>query len=93
MFYGQEFDKETGLLNFSYRMFDARIGRFFAVDPLYSGYPHYSPYLFAGNKPILFIDYLGLSEGKINWYVVGKGTVGLISGVSGTVVGIPLVLG
>ena len=33
-------------------MHDPRIGRFFAVDPLAPKYPHYSPYMFSGNRVI-----------------------------------------
>lgn len=33
---------------------------FFAVDPLEKKYPFYTPYQFAGNKPIAAIDYEGL---------------------------------
>jgi hypothetical protein len=34
------------------------------VDPLTSSYPWYTPYQFAGNKPIAFIDLDGLEEYK-----------------------------
>ena len=43
-------------------MHDPRIGRFFAVDPLASEYPWYTPYQFAGNMPIAAIDLDGLEE-------------------------------
>lgn len=49
-FQGQEKDDgikgEGNSLNYTYRMHDARIGRFFAPDPLESKYPFYSPYQF-----------------------------------------------
>lgn len=32
------------------------------MDPLTSSYPWYTPYQFAGNKPIRFIDLDGLEE-------------------------------
>ena len=55
-FQGQEKDDEIkgegNSLNYKYRMHDARIGRFFAVDPLTSKYPHYTPYSFSGNRLI-----------------------------------------
>ncbi len=38
------------------------IGRFLSVDPLTRSYPWYTPYQFAGNKPIAFIDLEGLEE-------------------------------
>ncbi len=37
-------------------MYDPRLGRWFAVDPLASKYPSLSPYNFVGNSPIKFID-------------------------------------
>ena len=48
-FQGQEKDTETGLVNYKYRMHDPRIGRFFAIDPLASKYPHNSVYAFSEN--------------------------------------------
>jgi hypothetical protein len=37
-------------MNFTYRMHDPRIGRFFAVDPLFREYPYNSTYAFQENK-------------------------------------------
>jgi len=66
-FQGQEKDDEIkgegNSLNYKYRMHDPRVGRFFAVDPLTSKYPHYSPYQFSGNKVIQFVELEGLEEG------------------------------
>ena len=48
-------------------MYDSRIARFFAVDPLASKYPELSPYHFTGNNPIRFVDFDGQDFGiKIN---------------------------
>jgi hypothetical protein len=44
-------------------MHDPRIGRFFAVDPLASKYPHYTPYSFSGNKVIANVELEGLETG------------------------------
>lgn len=59
-FQGQEKDDEVkgsgNSINYKYRMHDARIGRFFAVDPLASQYVPISPYAFVANNPIIFID-------------------------------------
>lgn len=38
--------------------------RFISVDPLASDYPFYTPYNYAGNKPINKIDIDGMQEGK-----------------------------
>ncbi len=52
-FQGQEQDDEVkgegNSLNYTFRMHDPRVGRFFAVDPLASKYPHNSPYAFSEN--------------------------------------------
>lgn len=53
--------------DFGARMYDPRVGRWFATDPLAHKYPFLSPYLYSGNSPILFTDYNGEDFGiKIN---------------------------
>jgi RHS repeat-associated protein len=63
-FQGQEKDDELkgkgNSLNYTFRMHDPRIGRFFAVDPLTAKYPYYSPYQFSGNRVIDMIELEGL---------------------------------
>lgn len=65
-FQNQEIDSEIkgdgNSSNFKYRMYDPRIVRFFAVDPLTSKYPHYTPYSFSGNKLIAYVELEGLEE-------------------------------
>ena len=55
-FNGQEKDDEIkgegNQLNFKFRAYDPRLGRFFAVDPLARKFPFWTPYQFAGNTPI-----------------------------------------
>jgi RHS repeat-associated protein len=53
----------TGFQDYGFREYDSRIARFISVDPLTSKYPWYTPYQFAGNKPIKYIDIDGLEEG------------------------------
>ena len=69
-FNGQEGDGEIygDKLNyaFTYRMYDARIGRFWSVDPLKKIYPYYSSYQFAGNSPIWAKELEGLEPGTVN---------------------------
>lgn len=43
-------------------MHDARLGRFFAVDPLAPEYPHNSPYAFSENRVIDAIELEGLEK-------------------------------
>ena len=67
-FNGQEKDDEVcgngNSINFKYRMYDARVSRFFAVDPLVKKYPYWTPYQFAGLMPIRFLELEGLEPGE-----------------------------
>ena len=55
-FQGQEMDNELkgegNSLNYTFRMHDPRVGRFFAKDPLAKSYPWNSPYTFSENRVI-----------------------------------------
>gem|GEM_PF-3674828 len=63
---GQESDSEVnGKGNsyfYKYRMSDARLNRFFSVDPLRKKFPYYSSFQFSGNKLIDHIEFEGLEE-------------------------------
>jgi len=65
-FNGKENDNEvagTGnWQNYGMREYDARVCRFISVDPLTAKFPWYTPYQFAGNKPIIAVDLDGLEE-------------------------------
>lgn len=61
---GKERDEETGLYYYGARYYVAWLCRFVSVDPLQHEYPHYTPYQYAGNKPITYIDLDGLEEAK-----------------------------
>jgi RHS repeat-associated protein len=65
-FQGQETDNEIkgegNSVNYTYRMHDARLGRFFSRDPLASKYPMYSPYHFSSNQPIHSNELEGLES-------------------------------
>lgn len=75
-FQGQE--KDDGVkgvgnsYNYTYRMHDSRLGRFFAVDPLASKYPHYSTYQFSGNKLIAHVEFEGLEERYFTGYLLNQ---------------------
>ncbi len=65
-FNGKENDKEGkgdgNQQDYGMRIYDPRLGKFYSVDPLTKKYPHYTPYSFAGNKPIRYIDRDGEEE-------------------------------
>lgn len=72
-FNGQEKDDEiTGSsgshLNYKFRMYDSRIARFFAVDPIAAQYPMLTPYQHSSLNPIWNIELEGL-EGKPFFFV------------------------
>ena len=65
-FQGQEKDDEIkgggNSINFKFRMYDPRLGRFFAVDPLAAKYAYNSPYAFSENRLIDAIELEGLEK-------------------------------
>src|SRR5699024_6629959 len=62
-FNGKENDQEIpGWQDYGMREYDRRTARFISVDPLANDYPSYSPYQFAGNKPIWATDRDGKEE-------------------------------
>lgn len=52
-FTGQEYDDEFGLHNFRARLYDAELSMLYAYDPAAQGF---SPFGYAGNNPVLYID-------------------------------------
>ena len=69
-FQGEENDDEIkgygNSVNYTYRMHDPRLGRFFAIDPLYKDYAWNSPYAFSANRVIDGIELEGLEVILIN---------------------------
>jgi RHS repeat-associated protein len=61
-FNGKETDSETGTQDYGMRIYDTRLGKFLSVDPLASKFAFYTPYQFAGNKPIWALDLDGLED-------------------------------
>ena len=65
-FQGQEKDNEVkgkgNSLNYTFRMHDARVGRFFAIDPLFKEFAWNSPYAFSENRVIDGIELEGLER-------------------------------
>jgi RHS repeat-associated protein len=74
-FNGKENDNEVegegNHQDYGMRIYDPRVGRFLSVDPLTKSYPWYTPYQFAGNKPIWGTDLDGL---EVRIYTETKGT-------------------
>jgi RHS repeat-associated protein len=74
-FQGQEKDDEIkgegNSLNYTFRMHDPRVGRFFAVDPLAAKYPHNSPYAFSENRVIDAVELEGLEA----YFIHGTGNI------------------
>ncbi len=75
-FNGKEKDDEIkgeGIhYDYGFRVYDPRISKFLSIDPLFKGYPFYTPYQFAGNKPIMASDVDGLEEKIEIMYIDGN---------------------
>ena len=69
-FQGQEGDDEmsgeSSSWNYKYRMHDARLGRFFAVDPLFKNFAYNSNYAFSENRLMDNIELEGLEAVNYN---------------------------
>ncbi len=55
-----EIKGEGNSINYTFRMHDPRLGRFFAIDPLTTLYPHNSTYAFCENRVINSVELEGL---------------------------------
>ncbi|MBO9154071.1 RHS repeat domain-containing protein [Chitinophaga sp. GCM10012297] len=71
-FNGKENDNEIkgegNQQDYGFRIYDPRIGKFLSVDPLTAQYAYYTPYQFAGNKPIWATDLDGAEENTSSTY-------------------------
>ncbi|HPB02368.1 MAG TPA: RHS repeat-associated core domain-containing protein, partial [Bacteroidales bacterium] len=69
-FNGQEADNEikgTGnSLEFKFRIYDSRLGKFLSIDPLFKEYPWNSTYAFAENDVIRCMDLEGKEKLECN---------------------------
>jgi RHS repeat-associated protein len=72
----QEKDNEIygkgAMYHYTYRQHDARLGRFWSVDPLARKYPWNSPYAFGGNRVVDAVELEGLEYVEIRHYPDGS---------------------
>ncbi|GEM_PF-3062926 len=61
-FSAKERDLETGYSYFGARYYDPNVSVWLSVDPMAGKYPGASPYSYAANSPLRFIDPLGLES-------------------------------
>ncbi len=74
-FNGKEKDPEfQNNYDYGFRIYNPNIAKFLSVDPLTKGYPYYTPYQFAGNKPIVAIDLDGAEEKYVIHWLVEYGS-------------------
>ncbi|WP_310560434.1 RHS repeat-associated core domain-containing protein [Flavobacterium sp.] len=88
-FQGQEMDNEIkgegNSLNYTFRMHDPRVGRFFAVDPLSPMYPWNSSYAFSENNVMDAIELEGLEKFSFKVHMAmntGNPALGVVSFVN-----------
>ncbi|MGJ3234668.1 RHS repeat-associated core domain-containing protein [Marivirga sp.] len=61
-FQDQEYDEETGWVQFKWRNHQPELGRFFNVDPLAEDYYYNSPYAFSENQVVAHVELEGMEK-------------------------------
>jgi RHS repeat-associated protein len=82
-FNGKEKDDEgmgggNQTYDYGFRIYNPSLGKFLSVDPLTSKYVFYTPYQFAGNKPIVAIDIDGLEDMWVHSWINADGSTGSV---------------
>ncbi|MFZ5551749.1 MAG: hypothetical protein ACOZCO_01435 [Bacteroidota bacterium] len=90
-FQSQERDDELkgngNSINYTFRMHDPRLGRFFTVDPMYMKYPYNSTYAFSENRVIDGVELEGLEVATIENKTIGMYAFVQINFVGGSYFG------
>jgi RHS repeat-associated protein len=78
-FNGKENDNEVkgvgNQIDFGARIYDPRLGRFLSIDPDHKKFPYWTPYLYAGNTPTLYVDIDGKGPGTR--FIFFEGSIGI----------------
>ncbi|MBL3655119.1 RHS repeat domain-containing protein [Fulvivirga sediminis] len=78
-FNGKDHDFEISAYNFGSRIHNPRIARFLSIDPKWALSLDVTPYAFAGNSPILFIDKNG--DHPIIAWLIRNFSIGVVTDV------------
>ncbi len=83
LYTGQEYDAEIGLYNYRARFYCGWLGRFIAID---IARQYYSPYIYASNNPVLFIDPTGMFSLASFFSAIAGAVIGAVEILIGVVV-------
>lgn len=70
-----DFKGEGNSYDFGARIYDPRLGRWLSIDPLAGKFPNETPYSFAANNPIRFIDADGQSASNPPFWLWFRETI------------------
>jgi RHS repeat-associated protein len=78
---GKERDNETGLYYYGARYYAAWLCRFVSVDPLQFKYPELTPFQYASNCPVSYIDLDGLEKAPLAVHMANDSPNAPLSGL------------